>query len=116
MKTIHLLNSGLFYLMSFLYGLFLLAYGLKGLMLGLMLQTFLGISQIIFSLVLLFKINSIPKHLRRLLFGYYIITTITLVLVFSKTIIDSEILLVLIPMSIAGYFVYITNQLKTIKS
>jgi len=115
MKTIHLLNSGLFYLMLGIYAMLFLAEGIKGLYVGLVFQTFLGIAQVIFSIVLLARINTIPQQLRKLLILYFIITTITLILVFTETIINSPTLLIIIPMSIATYFVYVTNSYKTIR-
>ncbi|WP_108866646.1 hypothetical protein [Aquimarina aquimarini] len=105
MKTIHIINKWSFILTLLLY---LTIY------LGLIAQIFLGGIQIILASILLFYWKKFDKEQKKHLITYSCLVMLYgLIFLTSVAISDFALLyLVIAPMSIAGYFVYVTYQIK----
>ncbi|WP_103863658.1 hypothetical protein [Aquimarina sp. I32.4] len=104
-KTIHLINKWSFILTLALY---LTIY------LGLIAQIFLGGIQIILASILLFYWKKLDKEQKKHLITYACLVVLYgLLSLTSISTSDLALLyLVIVPMSIAGYFVYVTYKIK----
>ena len=109
MKTMHKVNIWIYGITLFLY---------VTVIFGMLMQILLGIVQVMMAIILISKFNEFTKEIKLHLSIYVSITTLYLIFFFSSDSMgmmgfDYTVpLLMILPMSIGAYFVYITYQVK----